>query len=411
MQFHEPEERVIIMAPVGQDAAAMAAMLQTKGFRPDISGGPAECCEKIRAGAGALLFTEEALELPRVSDLFEALKAQPPWSELPLVVLTKGGESRQARLLDVIAEAARSITLLERPMSGATLVRSMQVALRSRFRQYQVRDLIEQQERDQQRLRESAEALRQSKEELARANRALEERVQTRTADLETANEQLETFVYSVAHDLRAPLRSITAFSQLLMEDHAPSLAKDAQHLLRRIQASSEFMDKLLLDLLAFGRAARAEIELGPVEVQAAWEAALFQCATQIEQSQAQVETIRPLASVRSHEATLTQCLANLLSNALKFVAPGVPPSICFWAEARGSWVRLWLKDNGIGIPEREHERVFRVFERLNGTRYPGTGIGLSIVRKGIERMGGKIGLESVPGQGSRFWIELPAAK
>src|SRR5580704_15662339 len=193
MPLNKPEERVIIMAPVGQDAAAMAAMLQKKGFQPDISCSPAECCEKIQVGAGALLFTEEALELPQISNLFEALQAQPPWSELPLVVLTTGGESRQARLLDLLAEAARSVTLLERPMSGATLLQSAQVALRSRRRQYQVRDLIEQQERDQQRLHEIAMALRQSKEELARANAALEERVKARMVDLQAANEQLET--------------------------------------------------------------------------------------------------------------------------------------------------------------------------------------------------------------------------
>jgi signal transduction histidine kinase len=115
-----------------------------------------------------------------------------------------------------------------------------------------------------------------------------------------------------------------------------------------------------------------------------------------------------PLPKVRAHEATLTQILANLLSNALKFVAPGTRPSVRFWAEDRGNQARLWLQDNGIGIPQREQERVFRVFERLNGTRYPGTGIGLSIVRKGSERMAGKTGLESEPGQGTRFWIELP---
>lgn len=169
-------------------------------------------------------------------------------------------------------------------------------------------------------------------------------------------------------------------------------------------------MDRLILDLLAFGRVARAEIELAPVEVQHAWTTALTQTAAHIEQMHADIETIGPLPVVRAHEATLGQVLANLLSNALKFVASGVRPRVVFRSETRGDHVRLWLEDNGIGIAPELHDRVFRVFERLHGTRYPGTGIGLSIVRKGIERMGGKVGLESHPGQGSRFWIELQKA-
>jgi signal transduction histidine kinase len=186
--------------------------------------------------------------------------------------------------------------------------------------------------------------------------------------------------------------------------------------LLKRINASSVFMDKLLLDLLAFGRAGRTEVELGPVDMRKAWDAALFQIATQAEQANARLEVIGPLPAVQAHEATLGQCLANLLSNALKFVAPGVQPHIRFWAEelratpARGSRIRLWVEDNGIGIPPEYQERAFRVFERLNGARYAGTGIGLSIVRKGVERMGGCVGLESGPGKGSRFWIELAKA-
>jgi signal transduction histidine kinase len=410
MMQNKAEERTIIMAPVGQDATAMAAVLESQGFHAEVSSGPEECCRRIAEGAGALLFTEESLELPGISVLFETLKAQPPWSELPLIVLTKGGETRLARLLDLIAEVARSVTLLERPMSGSTLLRSVQVALRSRHRQYQVRDLIEQQERAQEQLREGAESLCRMKEELAQSNAELEKRVQKRTAELRAVNEQLETFVYSVAHDLRAPLRSITGYSQLLLDDYSGGLEKTAQHLIKRVQASSEFMDKLLLDLLAFGRTARAEMELGTVPVRAAWDGAVFQCAMQIEQSHARVETASPLPSVCAHEATLTQCLANLLGNALKFVTPGAQPHVRFSAEENGRWVRLFVEDEGIGIPEQQQERAFRVFERLNGTRYPGTGIGLSIVRKGVERMGGKVGVESGPGKGSRFWIELPKA-
>ena len=496
----------------------MAELLKKHGFLAQVCEGPGQCARRIRENAGAVVLTEEGLMLPNVSELLEALKEQPGWSELPLIVLTSGGESRFATLLDLLASAAGTVTLLERPMRAATLWRSVEVALRSRRRQYQVRDLIESRSklaaivefsddaiisedlqgvitswnrgaehlfgytaeeaigesvtmlipanrldeepgilerirrgerivhyetvrrrkdgalldisltvsplrnergtivgaskiaRDVTERKRTEEALRQAQAELRDHATNLEKAVAERTADLRASNEQLETFVYSIAHDLRAPLRSMTGYAQLLMEDHAAGLDESARQMLKRIQGSSEFMDRLLLDLLAYGRAVRAELELGPVETQRAWETALFQCATQIEQSKAEVETLRPLPKVRAHEATLGQILANLLSNALKFVPQGVQPRVRFGGDRGDSMIRLWVEDNGIGIPPEHQRRVFRVFERLHGPRYAGTGIGLSIVRKGVERMGGQVGLESTPGKGSRFWIELPKA-
>jgi signal transduction histidine kinase len=236
----------------------------------------------------------------------------------------------------------------------------------------------------------------------------LERTVAERTADLRATNEQLEPFVYSIADDLRAPVRSMTGYSQMLLDDYSSVLDETGQHMLKRIQSSSEFMDKLLVDLLAYGRTARVELELGPVEVEKAWKTALLQCAIQIEQSKASVEIGKPLPTVVAHEGTLVQVLTNLLTNSLKFVASGVTPQIKFSAEERVETIRLWIEDNGIGIPENQHHRVFRVFERLHGSRYIGTGIGLSIVRKGVERMYGQVGFESPPGKGTRFWIDLP---
>jgi len=154
-------ERVIIIAPVGQDAAAMATLLDTQGFETQICNGSAEYSRQMIDSAGALLLTEEALESPQGSLLLDLLEGQPPWSELPLIVLTSGGESRRAGLLDLAAAAAGSVTLLERPISALTLMRSVQVALRSRRRQYQVRDLVSQ---------------------LANLNQTLEQRVAERTA-------------------------------------------------------------------------------------------------------------------------------------------------------------------------------------------------------------------------------------
>lgn len=507
----------------------MADFLQGSGFETRICNGLDEFCNPASIHCDALLLTEEALQLPQLPDLLNWFKSQPPWSELPVVILTKGGESRWAKLLDLTAEAAGSLTLLERPIGFSTLLRSVQVAIHSRQRQYQVRDLLEEQQRQKAALKESEETFRtlieqvkdyaiyrmdnaglpvswnqgvrrilgfeevefigreinsiiftpedqligipqqelteaaekgtanddrwlrrkdgsrffatgattglrnetgdligfskvfrdetrskQTQDALGEARAALErhaanleESIAERTRDLRAINEQLEAFVYSIAHDLRNPLRSMIGYSQLLMDDHAGELQDSAQHLLKRIQGSAEFMDKLLLDLLAFGRTARAEIELAPVEVRQAWEAALFQNAAQIEHTNAQIETAQHLPLVFAHEATLGQTLANLLSNALKFVAPDKRPHIRLWWEESGEYARLWVQDNGLGIPANQHERVFRVFERLHGSRYQGTGIGLSIVRKGIEKMGGRIGLDSAPGQGTAFWIEL----
>jgi PAS domain S-box-containing protein len=150
-----PEETVFVIAPVGGDAAAMADMLSTHGIASVICPDPGSCLAKLDHHARAMLITEDVLELPSFSQLLDCLKRQPPWSELPLIILTSGGESRVSSLLELVAAAAGSVTLLERPMSPSTLLRSVQVALRSRRRQLQVRDLLAAQERQQQQLRES----------------------------------------------------------------------------------------------------------------------------------------------------------------------------------------------------------------------------------------------------------------
>ena len=247
-------------------------------------------------------------------------------------------------------------------------------------------------------------------EEKKLAEQMLERLVAERTAELSAMNEQLEALVYSIAHDLRAPLRAMTSFSEILSEDYAGGLEEGGKDMLRRIRESGEMMDKLLLDLLVFGRMARSEIVPERVDLEQAWKMAQEQCAREIEQSHAAIHTDGNLPQVKGHETTLCQCLANLLSNALKFVPAGARPEVRFRVEDCGEQVRLWVEDNGLGIPGDQHDRVFRLFERLHGTTYPGTGIGLSIVRKGVERMGGRMGLESEQGSGSRFWIELAKA-
>jgi len=184
MEKNNSKDRVLIIAPVGRDAQGMAELLVGQGFEAQICGSLAECAEHIQFGAGALILTEEALELGSLSHLFEALAAQPSWSELPLIILTTGGESRLARLLELAAQAAGSMTLLERPVGTMTLIRSLEVALNSRRRQYQVRDFLEEQRRTEQ-------ELRQAHEQLADRAKQLQTLVELRTAKLAKSNERL----------------------------------------------------------------------------------------------------------------------------------------------------------------------------------------------------------------------------
>ena len=167
MQRNSPGERVLILAPVGQDARLMAELLTRHGFQTQICDSSGDFCTQLNSGAGALLLTEEALELTNVSELLQTLKTQPPWSELPLIILTTGGESRLARLLELTAAAAGSVTLLERPIGTTTLIRSLEVAMNSRRRQYQVRDLLEAQRRSELELRQAHEQLADRKGSLS----------------------------------------------------------------------------------------------------------------------------------------------------------------------------------------------------------------------------------------------------
>jgi signal transduction histidine kinase len=156
----------------------------------------------------------------------------------------------------------------------------------------------------------------------------------------------------------------------------------------------------------------RADMALSDVALGDAWAAAVSQHDQTIRETGATIHLAPHTAEmcVRAHPATLIQVLANLLHNALKFVPPGVAPVVHVSAERRDDRIRLWIADNGLGIPPEYHEKIFRVFERLHGKTYAGTGVGLAIVRTGMRRMGGDVGLDSELGKGARFWIELPAA-
>jgi PAS domain S-box-containing protein len=239
----------------------------------------------------------------------------------------------------------------------------------------------------------------------------LERVVRLRTAELRLSNTQLETFVYSIAHDLRAPLRTMQGFSQILVEEASTRLSPEGRNYAKFIDGAAQQMDRQLTDLLAFSHISLQKIDLVPVALEDAVQGALAGCAREIGESHAQIECRPPWPLVLAHAATLRQVLVNLIGNAVKFVAAEKPRVVLRAEERPGGMIRIWIEDNGIGISEEYHGRIFQVFQRLHTTEYSGTGIGLAIVQKGVERLGGRVGVVSAPGAGSKFWIELAKAR
>jgi PAS domain S-box-containing protein len=254
---------------------------------------------------------------------------------------------------------------------------------------------------------------KQAEDEIRHLNESLEHRVQERTRQLEEANKDMEAFTYTVAHDLRAPLRAISGFSRALLEDYAERLDQEGKEYIESVIESAHRMDILLQDLLAYSRLSRAEIKMNLINLDNVVNQAIKQLEGEIQIKQASINIDGDLPAVMGHAPTLIQVVVNMLSNAIKFVPEGVQPLVKLETEiVRPGWIRLSVIDNGIGIDPEHHERIFNVFERLHGIEsFPGTGIGLAIVRRGVERIGGHVGVESNPGQGSKFWIELQLAE
>jgi len=258
--------------------------------------------------------------------------------------------------------------------------------------------------------------LRATEAELRGVNGTLEQRVEERTRELQRlsqelarSNEDLEQFAYVASHDLQEPLRMVASYTQLLARRYRGRLDPDAEEFIRFAVDGVLRMQRLITDLLAFSRAGRAQKPPEPTDCAAVVQQAITNLALAIQDSGAQITT-GPLPVVRADASQLGQVFQNLLSNALKYRQPAAPCRIEVRATRQGRLWQFTIADNGIGLDMQYATRIFVIFERLHAqAEYPGTGIGLAVCKKIVERHGGRIWVESAPGQGARFCFTLPA--
>lgn len=396
------DERILVIAPLGQDARAIADLLNSNGCEAVVCEVPELGIDQI-PHAGALVMTEEALEFAHTDSLLVALERQPPWSEVPVIILTSGGASRLARLLDLAARAAGSVTLLERPIRTETLLRTINVALRSRRRQYQVRDLFEEQHRNQEKLKESGEQLRSL---LAR------ERELRQAAD--EANRLKDEFLATMSHELRNPLNVILGYSELLLRmdeiKSSPQLLRMSEALRRNALAQSY----LIRDLLELSRLRSGKLFLSSetVSIITAINNAIETVRADAQAKNVSIEVEAPAEPlfVQGDLLRLEQIVWNLLSNAVKFTPEGGRISIRLFHE--NGEVVLVIEDTGQGIDPAFLANVFEMFRQGDARasrEHGGLGIGLALVQQLVKLHKGSVTAYSEGrGKGARFTVRLP---
>lgn len=365
------EMRVLILAPVGRDARLIADTLAGLDIETKTSPDAEMLIALLAEGAGSAIVAEEALTADRVPAVAAWLASQPPWSDMPFVILTSTGmptpeSKRRAHEMETLG----NFTLLERPVRPETLQSAVRSALRARSRQYEMR---------------------------------------SRQEALIRANADLEEFAHSASHDLREPIRSISVFSELLAKHYDQVLDQKGKEYLRFLQAGTRRIETLLTDLISYAHASSTPDEAPePIYARVPLDAALENLAGAIRESGACI-TVGEMPMVRMRRSHLEQVFQNLVGNALKYRREGSLDVRVAAQKEDNHWL-FCVEDNGIGIAAEYREAIFGIFKRLHTNQeYSGTGMGLAISQRIVERYNGRIWVESEPGRGSKFFFTVPA--
>jgi signal transduction histidine kinase len=346
----------------------------------------------------ALAFLD--VQMPEMNgfELAELMRGTEKTRRIPIIFLTAGAADQERRFRGYDAGA---VDFLFKPVEPHILQSKADVFFELARQRLELQAVADEKAR-------LLAALTEAQRHLQMHAETLDQRVRERTASLEETNNHLEAFCYTIAHDLRGPLRAQHSFAQALLDEYGARLEDEGRDYAQRIKSAAERLENLVDDLLDYSRISRADIHRNQVNLHKIVSEVCGEMSFPITEASARVE-IQPFDfEVWGHEVTLRIAITNLISNALKFKKPDRPPFIQISAEPRGENIRLWIADHGIGIAPEYFEQIFGVFHRLHKAgQYPGTGVGLAIVRKAVERMGGRAGVEAEPGVGSRFWIEL----
>jgi signal transduction histidine kinase len=366
------EMRVLVLAPIGRDAALLAGTLAGLQIETAIPGDGSTLLYMLAEGAGSAIIADEALTPELVQTLTVWLGSQPAWSDLPFIILTHSGQpTRESKHRAQELQSLGNFTLIERPARPETIQSSVRTALRARMRQYEIR---------------------------------------SRQEALIQANADLEQFAHSASHDLREPLRTIGIYSDLLAKNYGPLFDERGLKFLTFIKSGVSRMDLLLGDLLAYAHASSIlEGSLEPVDAARPLEAALESLAGAIRESEAQI-SVGEMPVIRMQASHLSQVFQNLIGNAIKYRKEDQRLLVQVSAQkADTDWI-FSIADNGIGVPPASKETIFGIFKRLHtNSKYSGTGMGLAICKRIVERYRGRIWVESEPEQGCTFFFSIPA--
>ena len=391
-------QTVALLTPTGRDGAVAAEVLASRGIDATLCPDMPALCAQLAAGVGALVIAEEALD-PRSTDLLlEVLDAQPPWSDVPVMVLTGEEELSRAipRALEQLAARA-NVTLIERPVRVATIVTMLRSALRARRRQYDVRDHLE----ERKRLLASEQAARNQAEEAA--------------ARADEANRAKSEFLAVMSHELRTPLNAIGGYVELMELGIRGPITEEQRLDLARIRKSEQHLLGLINGVLNYSRIEAGAVRYAVSDVSV--DEVLCTCEALVAP---QVRTKKlalryagcdPALMVKADAEKLQQIVLNLLTNAVKFTSPG--GRIELEGAAVDHEVHIRVRDTGRGIVADQLAHVFEPFVQVDSqlTRtQEGVGLGLAISRDLARGMGGDLTAESTPGVGSEFTLTLPLA-